>query len=71
LWREEFLYRSCVELYAGFSEYKVHNIGGPPKPSTPTGVPATKTGQVALQFDTTNNKLYVYDGGWLATAALS
>lgn len=38
---------------------------------TPTGIPASKTGQVALQFDTTNNKLYVYDGAWLATAALS
>jgi hypothetical protein len=37
----------------------------------PTGVPTTQTGTVALQFDTTNNKLYVYDGGWLATAALT
>ena len=38
----------------------------------PTGVPADiPTGQVALHFDTTNNKLYVYDGGWLSTAALT
>jgi hypothetical protein len=37
----------------------------------PTGVPAAKTGQVALQFDTTNNKLYVYDGAWLSTAVLT
>lgn len=38
----------------------------------PTGVPADiPTGQVALHFDSTNNKLYVYDGGWLSTAALT
>lgn len=34
----------------------------------PTGVPATKTGQVALQFDSTNDDLYVYDGGWIKVA---
>ena len=43
----------------------------PTSAGAPTGVPASKTGQVALQFDTTNNKLYVYDGGWLSTAALT
>jgi hypothetical protein len=32
---------------------------------TPTGVPTTFTGKVAMIFDTTNNKLYIYDGGWL------
>lgn len=32
---------------------------------TPTGVPATKTGYVASVFDTTGNKLWVYDGGWI------
>jgi hypothetical protein len=32
---------------------------------TPTGVPTTQTGTVAMIFDTTNNKLYIYDGGWL------
>lgn len=37
----------------------------------PTGVPADiPTGQVALHFDSTNNQIYVYDGGWLKTAAL-
>lgn len=34
----------------------------------PTGVPATKTGQVALQYDTTNDDLYVYNGGWVKVA---
>lgn len=38
---------------------------------TPSGVPTTQTGSVAICFDTTNNKIYVYDGGWLATAALT
>ncbi len=32
---------------------------------TPTGVPTAQTGTVAMVFDTTNNKLYIYDGGWL------
>lgn len=32
---------------------------------TPTGVPTTQTGTVAMIFDTTNNKLYIYDGSWL------
>lgn len=31
----------------------------------PTGVPTAYTGRVALQYDSTNNKLYVYDGGWI------
>ena len=31
----------------------------------PTGVPTAYTGMVALQYDTTNKKLWVYDGGWL------
>lgn len=32
---------------------------------TPTGVPTAYTGKVAMVFDTTNNKFYIYDGGWL------
>lgn len=32
---------------------------------TPTGVPTAYTGKVALVFDTTNSKLYVYNGGWI------
>jgi hypothetical protein len=38
----------------------------------PSGVPADiPTGQIPLVFDSTNNKLYAYDGGWLSTAALT
>ncbi len=44
----------------------------PSSAGAPTGVPADiPTGQVAIHFDSTNNKLYVYDGGWLSTAALT
>ena len=32
---------------------------------TPTGVPANPTGKVAMVYDSTNNKLYIYDGGWV------
>jgi len=38
--------------------------------AAPTGVPATKTGQVALQFNTTSERLCVYTGGaWKTTIA--
>ena len=30
----------------------------------PTGVPTTYTGRVPLVYDTTNNKLYAYNGAW-------
>lgn len=37
----------------------------------PTGVPADiPAGQVPLVFDSTNNKIYAYDGAWISTAAL-
>lgn len=31
---------------------------------TPTGTPTTQTGTVALVYDTTNNKFYIYNGAW-------
>lgn len=34
----------------------------------PSGVPTSRTGTVALVFDTTNNRLYVYDGAWVMVA---
>jgi hypothetical protein len=33
---------------------------------TPVGTPAAKTGMVPVVYDSTNNKLYVYNGGWKA-----
>lgn len=32
--------------------------------AAPTGVPTTKTGRVAMTYDTTNNKFYIYNGAW-------
>jgi len=32
---------------------------------TPTGTPSSYTGKVAFVYDTTNNKIYVYDGSWI------
>ncbi len=37
----------------------------------PTGTPTSYTGRVACIFDSTNNQLYIYDGGWIKTAALT
>lgn len=44
----------------------------PKTEGAPTGTPANLyASSVPLLYDATNNKLYVYDGAWLATAALS
>jgi len=32
----------------------------------PTGVPVTEAGHVALDFDSSNNRLYFYNGAWLS-----
>jgi len=40
----------------------------PTSAGAPSGTPTAYTGKVALEFDTTNNDLYVYDGGWLKVA---
>ena len=31
---------------------------------TPTGVPTAYTGKVPMLYDTTNNKLWIYNGSW-------
>ena len=47
-------------------------IMSPSCAGAPTGTPADiPTGQIPIVFDSTNNKLYVYDGGWISTAALT
>lgn len=44
----------------------------PKSVSIPTGVPAnTYASSVPLVYDGTNNKLYVYNGAWRSTAALT
>lgn len=36
----------------------------PTSAGTPTGTPTTQTGAVAMVYDSSNNQLYVYNGGW-------
>lgn len=36
----------------------------PTSAGAPTGTPTAYTGTVAMQYDTTNNKLYIYNGAW-------
>lgn len=38
---------------------------------TPTGVPTANTGRVALVYDSTNNIIYIYNGAWKKTVALT
>ena len=38
----------------------------PSMAGVPSGTPTAYTGKVALQYDTTNNDLYVYNSGWKA-----
>lgn len=38
---------------------------------TPTGTPTSYTGRLPMIYDSTNNKIYIYNGAWKATAALT
>jgi hypothetical protein len=38
---------------------------------TPTGVPTSITGYTPIVYDTTGDKIYIYNGAWKATAALT
>lgn len=38
---------------------------------TPSGAPTAFTGKVAMVYDTTNHKLYIYDGGWKTTTVFA
>ena len=38
----------------------------PTQAGPPVGTPTTQTGKVAMSYDTTNEALYVFNGGWVS-----
>lgn len=60
-----------VEVVAGTTSMASGFTHIPAAAGAPTGAPTNPTGNVPMYYDTTNNKIYVYNGGWKATAALT
>jgi len=61
------------DMVVGTSALATNATGGffhvPSCAGAPTGVPANgQTGTKAMVFDSTNNRLYIYDGGWISAA---
>lgn len=60
-----------VEVTAGTTTMASGFTHIPAAAGAPTGAPTNPTGNVPMYYDLTNNKIYVYNGTWLATAALT
>ena len=60
-----------VEVLAGTTTQAAGFLNCSAAAGVPTGVPTNPTGNVPIYYDTTNNKLYVYNGAWRSTAALT
>lgn len=62
--------RELVEYVTGNTALATDATNGfrymPTCAGTPTGVPETFPGRVAYVYDTSNEKLYVYNGGWVS-----
>jgi hypothetical protein len=43
----------------------------PTSAGAPAGTPKTQTGTVAMEYDTTNNKLMIYNGAWKTTTGFA
>jgi len=62
---------SGLEVAAGTTTMSTGFVHIPAAAGPPTGAPTNPTGNVPMYYDTTNNKIYVYNGAWLSTAALT
>lgn len=60
-----------VEVTAGTTTMASGFTHIPAAAGPPTGAPTNPTGNVPMYYDLTNNKIYVYNGSWLATATLT
>lgn len=59
--------KSGVDVADTSGHFYIQAVAG-----APTGVPTDNyVGYVAMRYDKTNNKIYVYNSGWKATAALT
>lgn len=55
-----------LEVVAGATGMTSGFTHVPAAAGTPTGAPTNPTGNVPLYYDTTNNKLYAYNGAWVS-----
>lgn len=63
-----FLGGGGVEVAAGTTSMTAGFVHVPSAAGVPTGAPTNPTGNVPLYYDSTNNRLYAYNGSWRSVA---